>query len=292
MRSLQLAVLLFAASASALSVTEAGTTFTLADPAQASSPYGSGEVWLACSACSEPLNTLKGSILGVNFVHQNAPGVRALTANGRFLGRELRWSYEISSRFPAGARLYPVVNDAMCICGNVAETSPVIDVPRPDQAFTTDPEMTGLFVLVSSPDRQKATAGKTDRLVATCDASPQQGEQGVIEVRGPGVALRHVFTSHSEGRLEADITPTAAGTLEAWCTFMPYGNTSKVKTAEVVAPKAPGGGSSGGSEHIAEPEPEGGCSATGAPALVALAALALSVFSSQRKRGCFGGRWA
>jgi len=282
MRSLQLIVLFSAASSSALSVTEAGMTFTTS--MRNDRLYGGGEVWVVCSPCSEPLNTLKGGFRGVEFMYQNAPGVRGHRSGGLFIDRVPRFSFETSSPFPYGARLYPVINEAFCQCGNVAEVSQLVDFPRPDLAFTTDPSMAYLGVLVSSPDRQKATVGKTDRVIASCYANPQPGEQAIIEVHGPGIDLRHEFTSGDSGKLDAQITPTAPGTIEAWCTFMPYGNKSKVLTAEVVAPKIRPAPDSPDEDGMKEAAPETGCSTTGAPSVALLAALLMITRSTRSAR--------
>lgn len=274
MRPLQLAALLFAVSSSAgtLTVLDADMTLTFPDPSQSGPVKASGEVWVSCGPCSEPLNTQKYAFREISFVYQNAPAVIPYRVGGLYTpDRMSRWSFDATNLLPRGARLYPILKAAMCICGNGAEVA-WVDVPKPELAVTTDPRMGTLVVITGDG----AVVGKTDKLVATCTANPQQGEQAVIEIQGPGIALRQAFTSGPDLRFEPQITPTAPGTIEAWCTLLPYGNKSNVLTRPVVAAEAPRS-SSTKSSKTEDPEPmgEAGCSVAGAPAFALLAGLAL-----------------
>ncbi|MBL8949715.1 MAG: hypothetical protein JNK82_02990 [Myxococcaceae bacterium] len=276
MRSILLPVLLSAVSSSAATLTVGGDLrYTLADPAQRGDVTGRGSVTLTCSPCSTPGNSVWFGFESVGFVYVNAPGERPNRASGVEKARESHWDFETRNRFPAGARLYPILNNAVCVCGNNAESSMATDFPRPDLAFTTDPKLT---VLTSwgSPEFKDLTVGKPHTLHAQCDAHPKQGEHAVLEVHGPGIDLRHTFTDSSDGQLQVEVTPSAVGTVEAWCTFEPYGNTSNVLTLPVVAPKGSGPSKGSGRDEAEGEAPAGGCSATGAPALLLLAAVSLA----------------
>lgn len=278
MRSILLPVLLCAVSSSAATLDVGGDlTFTLADPAQEAQVKGSGEVSLTCSPCSNPDNTKKFMFGSIRFVYQSAPAESPnRVGSGLYAGvRESRWSYEVTNLFPPGARLYPILQGALCVCGNGADASKATDFPKPALAFTTDPKMLPLTYFGSAA-LEVPTVGVTRPLSAQCTANPKQGERATIEVHGPGIDLRHTFDDSKDGQLTADITPTAPGTIEAWCTFEPYGNRSKVVTMPVVEPadRAPENPSKR-SDRDADETPEGGCSVTGAPAMMLLAALAL-----------------
>lgn len=255
-------------------------TFTLTDPSQSGTVKGSGEVWVTCGPCSEPLNTQKYAFRAIEFMYEKAPAVRGYRIGGFITpDRMSRWSFDATSMLPRGARLYPIVKSAMCICGNAQEVA-WVDVPKPELAISTDPWMGGLVAIpVEYPNRQQPTAGKTDRLIATCTANPQPGEEAVIEIHGPGVDLRQAFTTGPELRFETQVTPTAPGVIEAWCTFLPYGNKSNVVTVMVVAPRVKMTDSPDPDESNDPMMGEAGCSAAGAPAFALL-----SIFAAMRRR--------